>query len=241
MTRKNITTIFALFGALLYSTPSPSAEPYVKKELTQIIRDFDQSQPSKKMLRAIENLLSAVVVKLQSEGDFDFAESLSKEWTQLLVANSGQFSNLDLGDHVPLNQWLADVYSRIEAKLTARVCHWLRFDDLKIFNYAIPVVFNPKGLNGDKWDLHEYRKHFTPFSGAVTYWTVSGACQASTSGLISWVCGTIAEAPRYAMEKWIAPRLSDRVYLSNTSGELTHPASEIPTDLDRLLTEAENQ
>src|SRR5262249_363539 len=79
----------------------------------------------------------------------------------------------DLGDHAPANQWLADFYDKL-VKLTHGAVHQIRvIEDINTMNYALPVVFAPKGT----WqtgtfdaDKIEYRKHFIPFANIITYW-----------------------------------------------------------------------
>ena len=141
------------------------------------------------------------------------------------------------GDHRPLSQWLAKTYDKLEGLLGKRIMHWTRYDDLKVFNYSIPVVFNPNGdpVTHDQWDMTEYGKHFVPFSGAVSYWSSLATCNAMTVGWVGYLCGSAAEAPRYVVEKWVAPRVSKRVYALATGCHRSAPGMTDERELDELL------
>jgi hypothetical protein len=184
------------------------------------------------MFGAIEVLLTSAIDRLQKEGHSDLAHQVAAEWAQVASLNAAQFGTLDLGDHEPLNRWLARTYDKIESKLGKRIMHLLRYDDLKVFNFGIPVVFNPNGKGGNTWNMTEYGKHFVPFSGAVTYWTVNGACRVVASGLWSYACGMVSEGPRYAVEKWVAPLISNRVYRVANGGSCENSDA---LDLDVVL------
>jgi hypothetical protein len=221
--------VVSLFAS---ASPARATDEFVKKEVSGIVADFNDSRLAGKMFSSIEKLLASVTEKLQKEGHSALAQQIASEWVQVASLNASQFGTLDLGDHQPLNQWLARTYDKIESKLGYRIMHWLRYDDLKVFNYGIPVVFHPRGRGGDSWDVVEYGKHFVPFSGAVTYWTVNGACQAVAPGLWAYACGTISEGPRYAVESWIAPFISKRVYRMANGGSCEQ--SDV-LDLDSIL------
>lgn len=134
-----------------------------------------------------------------------------------------------LGDHAPLISWLADWYAVLESRLGPRVLRFTNLEHIKILNYAIPVVFNPRGKDGDSWDMYEYRDHFAGtrerffyplwqhngLAGVVTYWAVWGACTAGTSGtggILPWVCATVADVSCFRVGRDIAPGMSDRIY-----------------------------
>ena len=235
---KTFISIFAVSVVLLDPASGRAADSYVREGVTDVVNQFNDSRLSGKMFDAIENLIDAATEKLRDEGNAALAAEISRDWLRVAAMNRGQFGTLDLGDHAPLNRWLADTYAKIEARLTPRVCHLFRLDDLKVLNHSIPVVFHPRGWNGDSWDRAEYRKHFVPFSGAVTYWTINGTCKVLTSGLWSWACGTVSEIPRFAVEKWFAPGTSDRVYATATGAKRVREAPSMD-HLEELLDRAE--
>ncbi|MEN9723092.1 MAG: hypothetical protein RJB38_1078 [Pseudomonadota bacterium] len=224
--------------AMGFQTTAQASPDFVKKEVREVTAQFSDSRLGDKFFEALEQLLASATHQLSEEGQGALAAEITTEWAQQSALYFGQFGTLDLGDHEPLNRWLARTYDKIEAKLGKRICHWLRYDDLKIFNFGIPVVFHPRGRLGDSWDEAEYGRHFVPFSGAVTYWTVKGVCQALAPGLWTFGCGLIADLPRYAVERWIAPSVSSRVYRS-ARGELLEAPLELEANLDAWLGEAE--
>ena len=140
---------------------------------------------------------------------------------------------VDLGDHAPLSQWLADWYNKLEAKLSPEIMRYTKLEDIKILNYSIPVVFHPKGYNGDSWDMVEYRNHFAgtrtkffyPMSehdgiiGVIGYWSVWAVCVGATwgAGAITFICSPIAEVSDFAIEKYVAPPVSDWIFCKATS------------------------
>jgi hypothetical protein len=222
----------AVVSFFVATEPAHAGDGYVKKEVSGLVSEFNQSQLSGRMFTAIETLLAAASEKLQDEGHHALAQQIASEWFQVTSANAAQFGTLDLGDHAPLNEWLARTYDKIESKLGHKIMHWLRYDDIKVFNDGIPVVFRPKGSKSDAWDIVEYGKHFVPFSGAVIYWTVNGACKVVTAGLWDYACGMISEGPRYAVESWVAPFISDRVFRMANGGSYEHSDA---LELDAIL------
>jgi len=173
-------------------------------EVRGMVDDFVQQRFAERTERALNALIETGASVLKDKGFEEDANQMRAEWFLLTRRGVGLF---DLGDHAPLNQWLAKTYAKLESKLGAKVMTFFRLDDIKIFNYAIPVVFSPS-----KWSMDEYRLHFVPFSSAVAYWISRLSCSLITTGWINWLCGTIAELPRYAVGKWIAPGLSDKIH-----------------------------
>ncbi|NDD91477.1 hypothetical protein EBZ37_05270, partial [bacterium] len=99
---------------------------------------------------------------------------------------------------------------------------------------------HPNGRGGDSWDKEEYRKHFVPFSGVVTYWSVNVSCRVWAVGLWARGCGIAAAVSRFSMEKWISPRVSDRIYKMATGKTRGHPPVET-FDIAALLSQAERE
>jgi len=184
---------------------APVVEPAVEVEVQQMVEDFVQQRFADRTEKALNGVISAGVSVLAQKGFEQDAREIQGEW--LLLKARGLFNSRDLGDHAPLNEWLSKTYAKLESKLGAELMHSFHLDDIKIFNFAIPVVFHPT-----KWDIKEYGLHFVPFGGATTYWISRLGCTIATSGLISWFCGTIAEVPRYAVVHWIAPGLGNKIH-----------------------------
>lgn len=123
-----------------------------------------------------------------------------------------------LGDHEPYSQWLAETYQKIEAKLGKRICELLHLDDINIVNFAIPVVFQPRGdeRNGKPlpWGIEEYAAHFVPFGGVVGYWSAWSICTGATwgAGAIVFICTPTGMLTERVTVNRIAPPISDRIY-----------------------------
>lgn len=117
----------------------------------------------------------------------------------------------DLFDHDPWSQWLVTFYNALETCLGYDLTIALHLDDIKLINYAITVAFDP---TNPQWDIVEYRKHFVPLAGSISYWAAYISCVAVTygSGAIAMVCSPIGEMVEYVMRTYIAPPLSDKVY-----------------------------
>ncbi|MBU6375721.1 MAG: hypothetical protein KGQ59_06985 [Bdellovibrionales bacterium] len=239
MSRK-LTFFLSVLVILFSGLAAHAAEYDPKEDVAEITRQLNDSRFEEKLQVAISGLIATAVERLEQEGHQDLADEISGEWVQVAATNFSAFGLLDLGDHQPLNQWLARTYSKIESKLGPTICKVLGLYDLKILNYAIPVVFRPNGGGGDSWDKEEYRKHFVPFSGVVTYWSVNVSCRVWAVGL--WVrgCGIAAAISRFSMEKWIAPYVSDRVYgLATGKNRSSQPVETF--DYGALLSQAERE
>jgi hypothetical protein len=144
----------------------------------------------------------------------------------------------DIGDHMPLSQWLADWYDKIEVILGPTVMKLTHLVDIKILNYGIPVVFHPAGYKGETWDIVDYRYHFAGrmedngwmfvhhgVAGVVGYWTTWSVCVGATwgAGAIVFICSPIGNAAEYAVDRWAAPPISDWVYCraNNCDAQIT--------------------
>jgi len=140
-------------------------------------------------------------------------------------------SRVDLGDHKPINQWLADFYDKLEARLGVTLCQILHLQDIKILNFGIPVVFKPKASNQwclettDKPCIDEYRLHFAGdmkgdwtwyyhgVAGVASYWIVWGVCTFGTmGGGVLFLCGIVGTAAEIGIDKYVAPKASDWIY-----------------------------
>jgi len=178
----------------------------------------DQYRTAEKTDQALSRLVKFAVFQLRRNGYDEDADELQNEYSvyyEFAVRNF--YLNVvpvDLGDHEPLSQWLADWYDKLEARLGPFIMELTHLDDIKVFNYAIPVVFHPTGWHGDSWDIDEYRLHFVPLSGVVAYWTSWGVCVGATwgMGMITFICTPVGMICEHLVVKYVAPPISDRVY-----------------------------
>lgn len=193
----------------------------------------NQSTPTEQSVNAIKNLVSsykkgdvkqgvemamnALVKKgvdlLRAKGFKQDAQRFSHSWKAMRAAHA-----LDIGDHQPLNQWMADYYEVLAQRFGENLLKQLHLDDVLVLNYTIPVVFKPNGnaKANQTWDIVEYRKHFVPFSGIVSYWVSLGVCMYASAQTgntqLSENCTQIAGLIRKGMVMYPAPKLSDWIY-----------------------------
>jgi hypothetical protein len=202
--------VLPLFAIASESSKRRSSENWnpdqvFEQQLLSIESDLEKGRFAERTYEALNVLVARAVSELQDEGFGAEAQYWASSWTGLIFSK-------DLGDHEPLVQWLSTFYNRLEELLGPRVMRLTGLEDIKIFNHGIPVAFHPNGWHGDDWDINEYRLHFVPLAGAITYWICNLACSATAPPLVGHACGPLSEIPRWAMKKYIAPKLSDRVY-----------------------------
>lgn len=125
------------------------------------------------------------------------AETIKEEWEH-------RFKYRDLGDHEPVSQWLAEKYSVLEFILGTSVMRATRLEDLKIINYAIPVIFKCV----DNVDEYEFYLHEQPFLGTVSYWSSFWTCVGFTWGTGALYCGPLSKGVEWLVETMAAPRLN---------------------------------
>ncbi len=182
-----------------------NTEKAFQEVLTSVESGMDNGEIRELVLRGLDSLIARGVAELEAEGHKSEAQFWADSW-------EGQIFSFDLGDHEPLVQWLSDYYLVLESKLGEKIMRLAGLEDIKIFNHGIPVTFHPNGWRGDDWDIEEYRLHFVPVAAAVTYWMAYSACSVTAPPLVGHACGLMSRAPRWGMKKFIAPKLSDRVY-----------------------------
>ncbi|MBX9769478.1 MAG: hypothetical protein K2X47_19535 [Bdellovibrionales bacterium] len=168
---------------------------------------------------AIDAILKAAIQNLRSQGHHQYANQIESEWTQSYsLYFFGGLSLMDLGDHDPLVPWLANVMGNLEKKGGRGIMQKTRIYDLKVINYALPVVFAPAGSKrtGKAWGQEEYGKHFIPLMGVTTYWTTRIACKvlAKNQPIVSRFCSTIAGVAEKVVVKRVAPKMSNSIYIN---------------------------
>lgn len=191
---------------------------------------IEQGELAARTDAAIAEIIRVAVIRLRTEGFSDEAW-----WTERIydLEYKGfltrMVSGRDIGDHKPLIEWLANTLKMLEDKLGFETCKALRLTDIDVLNYGIPIVFRPcsfdmNAVQGDRID--EYRRHFAAspkYGGAlvpvVTFWTVDISCSVITYGA-GWffICAPLGNAAEWIMQKWIAPKLSDRIFHAACGG-----------------------
>lgn len=168
--------------------------------------------------RNLNAMIRLAIFNLRLQGRGDLADQIKDEWeNQWQGALVTQTMLKDLGDHEPLSQWLAVVTATIELVIGPQAMKFLHLDDLVIINYAIPVVFNP---TDPEWDQAEYKLHFVPLAGVTAYWGSYIACVGATwGGGIVFLCTPVGMISENLVVKFVAPKMSDRVYVRANSRE----------------------
>lgn len=199
----------------------------VKAEKKRVIRSLSEGEMAPLLQKTLDALINSGN-KMLREKHFDAtAEQFENEWIRFYSYSFDGFSPLDLGDHKPIFEWLAEYYDTLQTKLGKDVCAATHLDDIKAINFGAPVVIFPNGdpRTGEKYDLVEYRKHFVPFTTALLYWSMRVTCSTTLSEIPSFICSSAAAVPRGGYEVFIAPYLSDYVFKKTT-------VQSRPSDLD---------
>ncbi len=172
-----------------------------------------------------QNALNTVVAQgiraLSRNGDGALANRYEREWNHSYSNFLLSFGSKDLGDHSPLSKWLADFYDKLEDRLGTSMIHTGVLGDVYLLNFALPVVFAPKGswrsTSPENRDWVEYRKHLIPFANVVTYWGSLFACNKVMAQQMAGkqgkdLCKKVATKLRFVMGRYIAPKISDFVF-----------------------------
>jgi hypothetical protein len=160
----------------------------------------------------------------EAKGDAEMSARLLRLWEESSIVFQSILSSkvLDLGDHEPLFPWINDYLGEMADKYGTIIYTLPIVKDVQMINYALPVVFQPKGAwqtdsASQGLDLRvEYRKHFIPFANLVTYYVTLIGCQivADRQGQpeMRKVCKPAAEKLQFAMGRYIAPVVSDWIF-----------------------------
>lgn len=177
--------------------------------------------------RVLDKIVREGFEDLQAAGDVELARQLEAEWNghyvgelKAMALGLPQTISKDLGDHPPLSMWLENYYQMLAARTRGLIRQIRLIDDIRKMNFALAVVFHPRGdwqlqYAGKEWI--EYRRHFIPMANIVTYWGSYLGCRYITVKYpdlkqMKRYCGKIATKLEWAMGQYIAPRLSDAVF-----------------------------
>jgi hypothetical protein len=192
---------------------------------------------------AFQHAIEGLVEEMASRNDQEMATELQTLWND----NESMFYSLaftDLGDHAPLFKWLDAYMDKMASKYGSVILSLPIVADLRMLNYAIPVVFSPRG----SWQQSgvdsriEYRKHFIPFANLVTYYAANYGCvyfaKKYQVPMAKQICGKVADKLKFAMGRYIAPVVSDWIFkaanrsLSITNSQLRYVT---PGDLAKAI------
>ena len=211
------------YGA--WPEPMPPAEMrHAERSNRVVLRDMQErntlADNAERGDAAIKAMVAMACIQLIAIGRQDLCAEFEGEYAQKFDGYLGAMVALeDLGDHTPLSLWLAVFTDTLQLVLGDRIMELTHLDDLRIMNYAIPVVFRPQDTQS--WCIEtqpgncrdEYRLHFVPFAGTCAFWVAEIACTAATWGTgIFLICSPIGVATEWLTRRYIAPRLSNAVY-----------------------------
>lgn len=182
-------------------------------------------------MKVLNLMVQEGITNLQTVGEIDLSQQMQKEWqgvyadtlTSLGDASSGEFGALDLGDHPPLFQWLTNYVDILNAKTRGIAGKIQLISDLTTMNYALPIVFSPRGAWTKDYGTTawvEYRLHFIPFANVITYWGSYEGCKYESAKYpgLSNVCDPLAGKLQFYMGRYIAPVISDYVFKEANPG-----------------------
>ncbi len=187
----------------------------VRDQFVTALQNKDFTQMTHDSMGSAIDLLAQNIRETYS--DEEMASKLESVWRD----NETLFFTVrldDLGDHAPLIPKIEDFIKELSTKYGPVVMALPIIQDIRTLNFAIPVVFNPKGdWQSTEYDNRiEYRKHFIPFANIVTYYSSLVACNyyATKSGQpdLKKICKKAAEKLQFVMGRYIAAPISDWIF-----------------------------
>lgn len=211
---------FVIFILLLLPLRSLAATEDLSpsKHAERIESDFRVGKMNDRTLEAIEAALTYGAGMLREKGHDKEAEQIMSDWfyrEKAFILEPGK----QMGDHSPID-WLFNVWAIMDTLLGREIMIQAHLDDLWIFAYSIKPCITCQ----DNIDKPEYALHFVGgpvnsvklfeggFAGSVTYWTALIACSAGVSYPWALLCSPVAQLAEWAMERFIAPPLSPRIW-----------------------------
>lgn len=205
------------------NAPSEKLDKNDRKAIIISLKDAleNKVETAKKIDKATENMVKLAVFHLKLKGYIEEAKEIEDEYlgryqnyTYLYAIGATQ----DIGDHPPMWEWLDKLEKDLREKLGDFVMQVTRLEDMRTFNYGIPVVLQPAG--DERFDPPvlisklDYSQHFIPLSGALSYWVTWGACVGATwgAGAVTFICAPMGMIVERVVETKIAPPLSDKIW-----------------------------
>ena len=205
------------------------AEARKNTNVKAVINDFTKSlendgfDAAQQTDQALDQIILTASIYLKAEGHDALAEEIGFDYQ---LHYRGSFTRMflgqkEIGDHPPVSKWLESVHAKIHDAIGDWICQGSHIHDIYILNHA-NVVFKPAMA----FDLKDYKDHFAGhliwgwywehhgFAGVVSYWLVTAACSAATSGmgLVTFACGPIAGFSENVVDKRIAPPIAERIW-----------------------------
>jgi hypothetical protein len=216
----------ALLGlAFLGSFAAPAAAHAPDRRVVAELRAASTLEAqAEKTTKALNILLRAACFHARALGHGDDVEGVCSDWEYywLPTLEASAKSGKGIGDHKPLSDWLAAATVILYAALKdyPLVIEMLRLEDLVIFNYGIPVFFDPHA--SAEWCLElpdvpcrdEYREHGERVISSTSYWIAWGSCVGATwgAGAIGMICSPVGTLTEKVVLATVAPKISYRIW-----------------------------
>lgn len=207
----------------------PAEKPPLKLDETErneVILDvktglLDRVETAKNVDKSLQTMVRLAAFTLRKKGFYDEAKRIEDEYGQYYSQYT--FNHViglvqDIGDHPPMWEWLDQLEKSLRERLGDFVMQVTRLEDLRTFNYALPIVLHPEGdirqIPPTIITKLDYKQHFVPFAGALSYWTAWGVCTGATWGLgaVVFICSPIGMIAERVVEEKIAPEMSDKIW-----------------------------
>ena len=203
--------------------PPLSLEKLERKEVILGVKTAlsDRVETAKKVDKSAQNMIRLAGFMLRKKGFYEKASEIEtiyantyQNYTYMYALGGVQ----DIGDHPPMWEWLDKLEKDLRNLLGDFIMRVTRLEDLRTFNYAIPIVMHPDGdTRTDPVTLItklDYKQHFVPFAGALGYWTAWGVCTGATWGLgaVVFICSPIGMIAERVIEQRIAPDMADKIW-----------------------------
>ena len=188
----------------LFSFTATAQTP--RLEAFKLGKAIERGELKEKSIEAIGNAIAFGANELKKRGFHEDAERITSEWKGLYKPLLG-LSILDIGDHNPI-KWLYDVWYKLDDVLGTEIMVMAHLDDIWIFAYSIKVVWQCQ----DNVSELEYKLHFVPFLGSVTFWTVLIICDIGVPVPWSLLCSPAAMLAEAICREYVAPPLSPKMW-----------------------------
>lgn len=199
-----IIALITALSAQSFAGTTQTAETRATESRTEVAIGLSNMQIRVQVQKALDVLVRTAVLAVAERGETAQAQEIERQW--LTMGPTLLDYTERLGDHRPLNAWLATTYRTLEIILGPTNMQAMHLDDINVVNYALPVVVAPH----QNWGEAEYGRHFIPLAGVVAFWASYGACMYEVS--LPPFCSRLSGALKGGMIGNVAPQLSIYVY-----------------------------
>lgn len=189
----------------------------------EILSDSREMPKLKKRIDIAMSLAIKIAGKELRKKNYNLlAENLETKWREDYGSTMFQ-KGRPIGDHPPLNQWLADMYEQIEMVLGRNLCIGTHIAIIKTLNSGVPVVVNPVNfpmgvVSGTR--EQEYVRHCSgnslfvdePYNGVVpeVCWAAGFIACEVLGG--TFLCGIVADVGEKLIGTFVTPGLCAKIF-----------------------------